>query len=470
MNQLGVVGLGTMGANLARNAVRNGATVAVFNRTAEKVEEFVKAHGTEGIFVPCNSFAKLCAALKPPRAILLMVKAGEAVDQVLTELIPLLSKGDILIDGGNSHYRDTEKRQNFLKKKGIHFLGMGVSGGEEGALRGPSMMPGGEKEAYTTIEPLLKKMAAEDGAQGKCVTYIGPDGSGHFVKMVHNGIEYALMQLIAEAYHLLKVEGKMRNADLAKTFAEWNEGDDLQSFLLEITAKIFQKKLSSTEAPLGPNGEAYLIDLIKDSAGQKGTGKWTTEAAFAYGVAVPTITAGVDARIMSSAKEFRVGQKKKIPVSLEKSTLSSLPTAVRSALELSFINTYGQGFQLLSAASTEEKWSLNIPEVARIWRGGCIIRSAILPKYQEMFSGNQDVAKEVRERFSGERQLHWRQVVSLGAERGIPLPAMSASLSYFDSYRSDWLPQNLIQAQRDFFGAHGFERLDTPGMFYGEWD
>ncbi len=459
-NQLGVVGLGTMGANLARNAARNGATVAVFNRTAEKVEEFARAHGKEGMFVPCNTLAKLCSALKTPRTILLMVQAGEAVQNVIAELTPLLSKGDILIDGGNSHYRDTERRQAELKKRGIHFIGMGVSGGEEGALHGPSMMPGGNEEAYEMLEPLLRKMAADDGAGGRCVTFIGPGGTGHFVKVVHNGIEYALMQLIAEAYHLLKIEGGMGNDRLAKTFAEWNTGDDLQSFLVEATVRVLQKK----------EGKHFLLDLIKDTAEQKGTGKWTTDAAMHYGVSIPTITAAVDARIVSSAKDFRLERSKQVSQVVEqKKTSSKLPSWVRSALGLSFITAYAQGFQLLSAASEQEKWNLSLSEIARVWRGGCIIRSALLPKFQEMFSGKEKIAIGVRERFAGERQLEWRRAIALGIGRGIPLPAMSASLAYFDSYRSAWLPQNLIQAQRDLFGAHGYERLDKPGEFHTEW-
>ena len=451
-----------MGANLARNAARNGATIAIFNRTTKKVEEFVKSYGKEGTFVPCNTLAKLCAALKSPRAILLMVKAGEAVDSLLSELTPLLSKGDILIDGGNSHYRDTEKRQVALQQHGMHFIGMGVSGGEEGALHGPSMMPGGNREACEMLEPLLRKMAAEDSAGGKCVTYVGGGGSGHFVKMVHNGIEYALMQLIAEAYHFLKAEGKFRNEELAETFAEWNKGDDLQSFLIEITAKILQKK----------DGKHFLLDLIKDAAGQKGTGKWTTTAALEYGVAIPTITAAVDARIISAASDFRVMRSKQISGAIEQpyTKHEKLLSRVRIALELSIVNAYAQGFQLLSNASEQEKWNLNLSEIARIWRGGCIIRSALLSKFQEMFKGKEVAARDVRERCSGERQLEWRRAIALGIGRGIPLPAMSASLAYFDSYRSAWLPQNLIQAQRDFFGAHGFERLDTAGTFHVQWE
>lgn len=490
--QIGVIGLGTMGANLARNAARNGAEVSVFNRTAEKVEEFMKSYAAEGTFVPCATLANLCSALKAPRAILLMVKAGEAVETIIAELTPLLSKGDILIDGGNSHYRDTERRQEALRKNGMHFIGMGVSGGEEGALRGPSMMPGGNREAYEILEPLLQKMAAEDSAGGKCVTYLGGGGSGHFVKMVHNGIEYALMQLIAEAYHLLKSEGGLRNEELAETFAEWNKGEDLQSFLMEISAKILKKKdplSSSAVAPLdSPLADArgsleesttrrhreapFLLDLIKDAAEQKGTGKWTTDAAMHYGVSIPTITAAVDARIVSGAKDFRMMRSKQIAGVIEQPypKHEKLISRVRIALELSIINAYAQGFQLLSAASEQEKWNLNISEIARIWRGGCIIRSALLSKFQEMFKGKEAAALEVRERFSGERQLEWRRAVALGIGRGIPLPAMSASLAYFDSYRSAWLPQNLVQAQRDFFGAHGFERMDKTGTFHAKWE
>jgi len=461
--QLGVIGLGTMGANLARNAARNGAKVAIFNRTTEKTDALIRDHGKDGNMIPVKSFAELAASLESPRPILLMVKAGEAVDAMIAELLPHLSPGDIIIDAGNSHWRDTERRQKELKEKNIHFIGMGVSGGEEGALNGPSMMPGGDKAAYDVLSPLLQKMAADDGQGGKCVTYVGPGGTGHFVKMVHNGIEYGVMQLIAEAYHLLKDLGKYPNTRIAEIFSAWSKSDELRGFLMEITAHVFKEK--------DPETGKDLIDVIKDSAGQKGTGKWTTDAAMQYGVAVPTITAAVDARIMSSAKDFRVAQSVSPPlvagdVDVDQTELLSL---VRTALELGLMNAYGQGFQLLSVPSQEEKWNLNISDIARIWRGGCIIRSGILEQYQVAFTGDQKMAAQMRARFDGEKQIAWRHVIALGALRGIPLPAMSASLSYYDSYRTARLPQNLIQAQRDFFGAHTFERLDKPGPFHTHW-
>lgn len=471
--QLGVIGLGTMGANLARNAARNGATVVLFNRTPEKTDEFMKNFGSEGAFVAAKTIEEFVSKLSAPRPILLMVKAGEAVDEMIAQLVPHLTQGDILIDAGNSHYKDTERRckelsgelptTNYKLSTRLEFIGMGVSGGEEGALHGPSMMPGGSKAAHESLSPLLQKMAADDGLGGKCVNYVGPGGTGHFVKMVHNGVEYGAMQLIAEAYHLLKNLGGLTNAELSHTFGEWSRGDDLRGFLMEITAKIFTKKddVSSFD----------LIDMIKDAAGQKGTGKWTTEAAFDYGVAVPTITAGVDARIASSAKDFRMQQSKVTPlqtvdVSVDRSEL--LPN-VRIAFELGLLNVYAQGFQLMSVPSQQEGWNLNIPEIARTWRGGCIIRSSILENYQRAFSGDKEMIATIRGRFNAERQAAWRHVVALGALRGIPLPAMSSALWYYDAYRTERLPQNLIQAQRDFFGAHTFERLDRTGSFHSDW-
>jgi 6-phosphogluconate dehydrogenase len=460
-----------MGANLARNAARNGAKVVVFNRTLEKAEAFMKEHGSEGNFVLAKTLPELVAALEPPRPVLLMVKAGEAVDEMIKELEPHISSGDMLIDAGNSHYKDTDRRIASLKDKGIHFIGMGVSGGEEGALKGPSMMPGGDKAAYESLDPLLKKMAADDGsaslttggAGGKCVSYIGPGGTGHFVKMVHNGIEYGIMQLIAESYHLLKSLGGLSNAELGKLFGEWSAADDLRGFLMEITAKVFTNK--------DPDTGKDLLDVIKDAAGQKGTGKWTTEAAFNYGVAVPTITAGIDARIMSSAKDFRMNQSKATPLQIDDIPVDKkeLIANVRIALELSMMNTYAQGFQLLTIPSQAEGWNLNISDIARIWRGGCIIRSSMVEFYQRAFAGDRSVLDVMRKKFEAPRQVAWRHVVALGALRGIPLPAMNASLSYYDSYRTERLPQNIIQAQRDFFGAHTYERLDKPGTFHSNW-
>jgi 6-phosphogluconate dehydrogenase len=457
---LGLIGLGTMGVNLARNAARNGATVAVYNRTAEKTDAFMKAHGSEGKFIPTKTIEGFAKMLNPPRSILLMVNAGEAVDAVIDELRSLLSKGDAIIDGGNSHFSDTERREKNLAASGVRFLGMGVSGGAEGALRGPSMMPGGDEDAYKTMEPLLKKMAADDGAGGKCVSYLGPGGSGHFVKMVHNGIEYGVMQLIAEAYHLLNVAGGMKNAELASLFAEWNSDPILASFLLEITAKIFKTKDAET-------GKG-LIDVILDSGSQKGTGKWTTEAALTLGVSIPTITAAVDARIQSAGKAFRIERAKQVKFS-PGTAMKLSKEALKDAYLASVVNTYAQGFQLLSGASTEYKWNLNIPEICRIWRGGCIIRSGLLPLYQQAFSGDKDASLKLRATCEGEAQSNWRNVVMTAVSTGIPVPAMGASLSYFDAYRSPWLPQNLTQAQRDFFGAHGFARIDREGVFHGNW-
>lgn len=452
-----------MGANLARNAARNGATVAVYNRTTEKTDAFMQHYGAEGAFIATKTLPELVQSLSTPRAIVLMVKAGTAVDEMIAELSPHLSAGDILIDAGNSHYKDTDRRTAECMAKGLHFIGMGVSGGEEGALKGPSMMPGGDKAVLETLMPLLQKMSADDGLGGKCVSYVGPGGTGHYVKMVHNGIEYGMMQLIAEAYHLLKHLGGLTNAELAATFAEWSRGDDLRGFLMEITAKVFAQKDEETGKD--------LIDVIKDAAGQKGTGKWTTEAAFNYGVAVPTITAGVDARIMSSAKEFRMGQSRATPLQVDDIPVdrNQLVHDTRIALDLSMLNCYAQGFQLLAVPSQQENWSLNIPEIARTWRGGCIIRSSMVEFYQRAFSGDRTVLDDMKVKYAADRQVAWRRIVALGALRGIPLPAMSASLSYYDSYRTERLPQNLIQAQRDFFGAHTYERLDKEGAFHTEW-
>lgn len=464
--QLGVIGLGTMGANLARNAARNGATVVLFNRTPEKTDEFMKNFGSEGTFIATKTIEEFVGALQSPRPILLMVKAGEAVDEMITQLQEFLTAGDILIDAGNSHDEDTQARTQKLKAKSLHFIGMGVSGGEEGALHGPSMMPGGDKAAYDLLEPLFKKMAADDGQGGKCVSYIGPDGAGHFVKTVHNGIEYGIMQLIAESYHLLKSLGGLSNKELADVFGEWSRSQDLKGFLMEITAKIFTKKDDPSSAD--------LIDVIKDAAAQKGTGKWTTIAAFNYGVAVPTVTAGVDARIMSSAKDFRTLQAKATPLVVDDIPIDKkdLIANVRVALELSMLNAYAQGLQLLSEGSKQSSagWNLNIPEICRVWCGGCIIRSTMVELYQKAFAGDRDAGLALRARFAGQNQIDWRRIVALGALRGIPLPAMSSALWYYDSYRTERLPQNLVQALRDCFGAHTFERLDKEGSFHADWN
>lgn len=459
--QLGVIGLSTMGANLARNAARNGATVVLFNRTRQRTDLFMQAHASEGKFVPTETLEQFVKALKGPRAILLMVKA-DGVDAVVEELAPLLSKGDVIIDGGNSHYRETKRREKKVAAKSLKYVGMGVSGGEEGALNGPSMMPGGDDEALKTLLPLLQKMAAKDGAGGACVAHMGPEGAGHFVKMVHNGIEYAVMQLIAEAYHLLSYVGKMTNEQMADQFAAWNAEGNLASFLVEITVRALREK--------DPETGEHLIDSIKDISGQKGTGRWTVEAGFEYAVSVPSITAAVDARIVSGGKDFRVEQARRDKLYGDETyRLDGFVDAVKTALELSVINAYAQGFQLLAAASAAEGWSLNMSEICRIWRGGCIIRSALLPQYQAIFAGDAAAAEGIRDRFGRDEQLQWRHVVAMGPLYAIPLPAMAASLSYYDAYRTARLPQNLIAAQRDIFGAHGYERLDKEGSFHTEW-
>ncbi len=462
---IGLIGLGVMGANLARNAARNGATVAVYNRTTEKTDVFIREFGSEGSFVACHTLEGLITALPAPRSIILMVNAGAAVDAVLQELTPLLSPGDSVIDAGNSHFADTQRRMIELQNKGLHFLGMGVSGGEEGALLGPSMMPGGSRDAFTQLEPLLRKMAAKDGGGNKCVSFIGGGGAGHFVKMVHNGIEYGDMQLIAETYHLMKSVLTLTNAEIGEIFGSWNKSRELKSFLIEITAQIFQKKddLSQTE----------LIDVIKDEAKQKGTGKWTTQSALDFGIAVSTMTAAVDARLMSSLKNLRMQAEKDIG-QLDLKTVRLTTRALKDALFLSKICSYAQGFALIREASRVHGWNIDLAEVCRIWKGGCIIRSTLLKTFEEAFRKDPSIpnlllSPDITTLFRL-RHAKWRKTVSAGALGGIPLPAMSASLAYFDSLRTGHLPQNLTQAQRDFFGAHTFERKDAPGVFHAQWN
>ena len=463
--QLAVIGLGTMGANLARNAARTGAKVVVYNRTPEVTDAFMKEFDGEGNFKACKDYKELKKALKPPRAVLLMVKAGPAVDAVIADLLPHLSKGDIIIDGGNSHYPDTERRTTELKEKGIAFIGMGVSGGEEGALHGPSMMPGGDQNAYKQLQPLFESMAADDGDGGKCIDYLGDGGAGHFVKMVHNGIEYGIMQLLAESYDILKSVGGFTNEQLADTFDHWKKSDELGSFLTEITADIFKVE----------EKKGHLIDKIKDSAGQKGTGKWTTEAALTYGVAIPTINAAVDARIISGSTEKR-GKSKELPQDIDAHEpvppAEKLRSIVRNALELSIFCAYHEGFHLIQVAAEEEGWKIDLETVARIWRGGCIIRANVLPKFQNSYSKNAAASKAAGEYFYNRfrmNELDWRRAIVIAVSRGIPVPAMSTSLHYVDALRRERLPQNLIQAQRDYFGAHTYERTDKKGTFHTNW-
>ncbi len=457
-----------MGANLARNAARNGATVAVYNRTTEKTDAFIKAYGKEGTFVACKSLDDMKRTLSSPRVIVLMVKAGQPVDDMIDELLPILSKGDIIVDAGNSLYRDTERREKALAAKKLHFVGMGVSGGEEGALKGPSMMPGGSPESYAALKELVEKMSANDGDGGKCVAHIGPGGAGHFVKMVHNGIEYGIMQIIAECYDVLRAVGGYNHEQLAETFQAWNMLPELQSFLVEITGDIFTAK--------DPDTGKHTIEIIKDAAGQKGTGKWTTETAMNYGVAIPTINAAVDARILSGSLDLRAAHRL-FPFSIDIHDPLPRPQKLRAlvaaTMELSVICAYLQGFELMRIASKAEGWNLNLSEIARIWKGGCIIRSTFLRTLEQAYSDDKKTSEAgweaIRTRFSGERQLDWRQVVEIASSRGVPLPAITASLCYYDTLIRKRLPQYLIQAQRDYFGAHTYERTDKPGTFHTKW-
>ncbi len=467
---IGLIGLGTMGANLARNAARNGATVAIYNRTSEKTDSFMEKFSSEGSFIPCKTIHDFLAALPAPRSIILMVNAGAPVDAVIEELLvddgapQKLEANDIIIDAGNSLFTDSERRAKNLQEKGIYFLGMGVSGGEEGALLGPSMMPGGSREAFDRLRLLFEKMAAKDGSGGRCVSFIGSGGAGHFVKMVHNGIEYGDMQLIAEVYHIMKSMG-LSNSVIAETFASWNKSRELKSFLIEITAKIFTKK--------DDEGDGDLIDSIKDAAKQKGTGKWTTQSALDLGVAVSTMTAAVDARVLSSLKSDRIDADKLLGT-LELKKLKVSLSALKDALYLSKICSYAQGYALIAEASKAYNWDIDLAEVSRIWKGGCIIRSSLLKVFEEAMRvtpkpKNLLLAPSLIEALK-KRHSKWRKVLASAALAGVPTPAMSASLAYFDSLRTARLPQNLTQAQRDFFGAHTFERLDREGVFHANWN
>ncbi|HEV2295482.1 MAG TPA: NADP-dependent phosphogluconate dehydrogenase [Tepidisphaeraceae bacterium] len=466
----GIIGLEVMGRNIALNIERNGFPIAVYNRTWAKTEHFLKELAKGKNAKGGKTIAEFVQMLDRPRRILIMVKAGAPVDAVLAELKPHLQEGDIVIDGGNSLFTDTQRRSKELEGTGIKFFGMGVSGGEEGALWGPSIMPGGDPEAYQHLKPILTKIAAKAPDDGyPCADYMGRGGAGHFVKMVHNGIEYGDMQLIAEAYSLLKSVGGLDNAQLKEVFDTWNGGDDLRSFLIEITAKVINYQDLST------NGKP-LVELILDKAGAKGTGKWTSQTALDLGVAIPTITAAVDARSISSLKDQRVRAAKELsgpsPSNIEEQT-SNLVEDVRSALYCSKICSYAQGFAMLAAADKEYGFGLKMGEIARVWKAGCIIRAVFLNDITQSFNEQPDLpnlllAPRFRDAVS-QRQAAWRRIVSLGVAQGIPLPAFSASLAYFDSYRSERLPANLIQAQRDFFGAHTYERTDKPGSFHTEW-
>jgi len=465
----GVIGLAVMGENLALNVESRGFPIAVYNRSPDKTEKFMATRAQGKNVKAAYSLEEFVQTLEQPRKILVMVKAGAPVDAVIEQLKPLLEKGDMIIDGGNSLYEDTERRTKYLEPTGLGFVGMGVSGGEEGALKGPSLMPGGTKSAYHELEPILVKIAAQVD-DGPCVTYVGPGGAGHYVKMVHNGIEYGDMQLIAEAYDVLKNGLGLSNEKLHSVFSEWNKTDELNSFLIEITADIF--------GYIEPETQQHLIDLIVDSAGQKGTGRWTIMSSLELGVPIPTMYAAVNARVMSSYKEERVAASAQLPgpATTFEGDVDAFVDKVRDALYCSKMCSYAQGMALIAKASAEYyNGEVSLPESARIWKGGCIIRAGFLDKIKKAFNDNPALpnlllAPEFKQSIL-DRQAAWREVLMLANELGIPVPAFSASLDYFDSYRRASLPQNLTQAQRDYFGAHTYERTDKPRgeFFHTEW-
>ncbi|MFN8465982.1 MAG: NADP-dependent phosphogluconate dehydrogenase [Caldilineaceae bacterium] len=463
---IGLIGLAVMGQNLVLNMERNGYTVAVFNRTTAVTEEFVAAHPGKKL-VPARTLEEFVASLEKPRRILIMVKAGAAVDAVIDGLVPLLDKGDLIMDGGNSFYADTDRRSQALALQGFNYMGVGVSGGEEGALWGPSIMPGGTPEAWSLVADLLGAIAAKAPEDGKpCVAYLGPRSAGHYVKMVHNGIEYGDMQLIAEAYNILKQALGLEAAELAAIFEEWNKGE-LDSYLVSITAQIFRRIDDLTGKP--------LVDLVLDTAQQKGTGKWTSQDSFNIGAPMPTINTAVVERIISGMKGERVAASAVLPgpdIAYEGSK-QVLIDAVRQALYASKISAYAQGMAMLRIASHDYEYGLDLGEVASLWRAGCIIRARFLNRITEAFVRNPDLPNllldESFNQSVQERLPAWRFVVRTAVGMGIPAPAFSASLAYYDSYRSARLPANLIQAQRDYFGAHTYERTDMEGTFHSEW-
>jgi 6-phosphogluconate dehydrogenase len=466
LSDIGLIGLAVMGENLVLNMESKGFSVSVYNRTTEVTEKFVAGRAKGKRITPTRTIEEFVSSLSRPRKIMIMVKAGNAVDAVIQQLLPHLEKGDVVIDGGNSLFTDTQRREADLSGKGLNYLGIGVSGGEEGALKGPSLMPGGTKEAWEIVAPIYRKIAAQvDGEP--CCRYMGSGGAGHYVKMVHNGIEYGDMQLICEAYAILRDLAGLGAAELHDVFDSWNKGD-LDSFLIEITANIFTRKDPDTGKP--------LVDVILDKAGQKGTGRWTLQSAIEQGVVISTINAAVEARVLSSMKEQRVRASKQLPTPTGykySGDRQKQVDAVRDALYASKIISYAQGFTLFAAASKQYGWNLNFGDIATIWRGGCIIRAKFLNRIKEAFDRNPQLENLMLDPFFSEilekSQGNWRFAISQAIQAGVAVPAFSASLSYFDSYRQERLPANLLQAQRDYFGAHTYERIDKPGTFHTEW-
>ena len=464
-SQIGLTGLAVMGANLARNIARHGYSIAVHNRTESKTTEFVEEFGDEGAITGTGSIEDFVAALAKPRKIIIMVKAGGPVDAVIEELAPLLDEGDIVIDAGNSHFDDTKRRTAECADRGLRFMGIGVSGGEEGALNGPSIMPGGDAEAWGEVGEILTAIAAVvDGTP--CCVHVGPDGAGHYVKMVHNGIEYADMQLIAESYDLLRNGAGLSVDAIASTFDEWNRGD-LESFLIEITATVLARKDEATGEP--------LVDVILDQAEQKGTGRWTSQNALELGVPLTAITEAVFARSLSALKDERTAAAGVLsgPAAASDDHDTGIVDDIRSALYASKVVAYAQGFQQMRAASETHDWDLDLGAMATIWRGGCIIRARFLNRISDAYAGGDDVVNLLTVPYFAEAmadaQDAWRRVIARAVELGIPVPAFSSCLAYYDGYRRERGPASLIQGQRDFFGAHTYRRVDRDGAFHLRW-
>ena len=464
--KIGLVGLGVMGENLALNIEEKGFPIAVSNRSPEKVTELLNANPGKQL-KGAHSARELVGSLERPRRIIMMVKAGKAVDDTIAQLVPYLDEEDILIDAGNELFTETVRRGNALAGKKIHYVGMGVSGGEEGARKGPSMMPGGPKSAYDALSPILTKVAAQVD-DGPCVDYMGPGGAGHYVKMVHNGIEYGDMQLIAECYDVLRTLGGLSVNELADTFSAWNEGE-LQSFLIEISARVLRKKDDLTNQP--------LVDVILDKTGMKGTGKWTVQQAAELGSPLPTIASALEARMLSAQKTERVAASKILggpqPGPLKDLDKKQLVDDVKQALYASKVCSYAQGMNLLSTAGKTYEWDLQLGRIARIWKGGCIIRAKFLDRIKQAYDRDAglvnllvdpDFTKEL-----ADRQTGWRRVLGLAVQHGLGMPTMTASLAYYDGYRRERLPAAITQAQRDLFGAHTYERLDREGSFHSDW-
>ncbi|MDO4908576.1 MAG: NADP-dependent phosphogluconate dehydrogenase [Corynebacterium sp.] len=465
--QIGVVGLAVMGSNIARNFAHHGHTVAVYNRTTAKTDKFIEDHGSEGSFIPSATVEEFVASLERPRRALIMVQAGKATDAVINQLADAMEPGDIIIDGGNALYTDTIRREAEMSARGLNFVGAGISGGEEGALNGPAIMPGGPAESYKALGPLLESISAHvDGVP--CCTHIGENGAGHFVKMVHNGIEYADMQVIGEAYHLLRYGAGLEPAKIAEIFREWNTGD-LDSYLVEITAEVLSQIDAETGKP--------LVDVIVDSAGQKGTGRWTVKAALDLGIATTGIGEAVFARALSGAREQRAATVGNLP-SGELATSVSGSTEqfiedVRRALYASKLVAYAQGFDEIKAGSTEYGWDVDPRDLATIWRGGCIIRAKFLNRITDAYNNDPELKSLLLDPYFNNEVAglmdSWRRVVVAATTMGLPIPVFASSLSYYDALRTDRLPAALIQGQRDFFGAHTYERTDKPGHFHTLW-